>query len=254
MKLTVIGCSGSFAGPDSSASCYLLEASDGERGDTYRLLLDLGSGALGSLQRYCDPLAVDAVLISHLHADHFFDISGYYVLRKYHPAGPAPRIPVWGPRGIKQRVARAYGLPLDPGMNEEFEFKRLRKGELTLGPFTITTVRVLHPIEAFAFRIEHEGRVLVYSGDTAACEALTSLSVGADMLLAEAAFRDDADNPPGVHMTGSEAATTARDAGVGVLVLTHIPPWHDKQHALQEAEGVFDGPVLLASEGSTYQI
>ena len=254
MKLTVIGCSGSFAGPDSSASCYLLEAPDEERGGTFRLLLDLGSGALGALQRHSDPLAIDAVLISHLHADHFFDISGYYVLRKYHPHGPAPRIPVWGPRGIKQRVARAYGLPLDPGMNEEFEFKRLRKGEMTLGPFTVTAVRVLHPIEAFAFRIEHDGHSLVYSGDTAACEALTQLAVRADMLLAEAAFRDDADNPPGVHMTGSEAAATARDAGVGVLVLTHIPPWHDKQDALQEAEGVFVGPVLLASEGSTYQI
>jgi ribonuclease BN (tRNA processing enzyme) len=254
MKLTVIGCSGSFAGPDSSASCYLLEAPDPEGGGTYRLLLDLGSGALGALQRYCDPLAIDAVLISHLHADHFFDISGYYVMRKYHPRGPAGRIPVWGPRGIKQRVARAYGLPLDPGMNEEFEFKRLRKGEFSLGPFAITAVRVLHPIEAFAFRIEHEGRALVYSGDTAGCEALTALSVGADLLLAEAAFRDDADNPPGVHMTGSEAAATAREGNVGVLVLTHIPPWHDKQHALQEAEGVFDGPIMLAAEGATFQV
>jgi ribonuclease BN (tRNA processing enzyme) len=254
MKVTVIGCSGSFAGPESSASCYLLEAPQPEGGDTFRLLLDLGSGALGALQRYADPLSIDAVLISHLHADHFFDLSGYYVLRKYHPDGPAPRIPVWGPRGIKQRVARAYGLPLDPGMNEEFEFKRLRKGELTLGPFTVQAVRVLHPIEAFAFRVEHEGHSLVYSGDTAACEPLTTLARRADMLLAEAAFRDDADNPPGVHMTGSEAAATARDAGVGVLVLTHIAPWHDKQDALREAEGVFDGPVLLASEGSTYQV
>jgi ribonuclease BN (tRNA processing enzyme) len=254
MKLTVIGCSGSFAGPDSSASCYLLEAPDPERGETYRLLVDLGSGALGSLQRYADPLTIDAVLISHLHADHFFDISGYYVMRKYHPRGPAPRIPVWGPRGIKQRVARAYGLPLDPGMNEEFEFKRLRKGEFDLGPFRVTAARVLHPIEAFAFRIEHDGRALVYSGDTAGCESLCVLAAGADMFLAEAAFRDDADNPPGVHMTGSEAAAIARDAGVGVLVLTHVPPWHDKQDALREAEGVYDGPILLATEGSTYQI
>jgi ribonuclease BN (tRNA processing enzyme) len=254
MKLTVVGCSGSFAGPDSSASCYLLEAPDAEVGGTFRLLLDLGSGALGSLQRYCDPLAIDAVLISHLHADHFFDISGYYVMRKYHPQGPAPRIPVWGPRGLKQRVARAYGLPLDPGMNEEFEFKRLRKGEFELGPFTITCSRMLHPIEAFAFRVEHEGRSLVYSGDTAACDSLTKLAKGADMLLAEAAFRDDADNPPGVHMTGSEAAVTARDSGAAMLMITHVPPWHEKQDALREAEGVFDGPVLLAAEGATYQI
>jgi ribonuclease BN (tRNA processing enzyme) len=255
MKVTVIGCSGSFAGPDSTASCYLVEARDpADRSRTWRILLDLGSGALGALQRHVDPLCIDAVFISHLHADHFFDISGYYVLRKYHPDGPQPRIPVYGPRGTKSRVARAYGLPLDPGMNEEFSFNRLRRGTVTFGPFTVTACRVDHPIEAYALRVECQGRTLVYSGDTAACEPLTRLADGADLLLAEAAFRDGRDNPPHVHMTGSEAARTAQEAGVGMLVLTHIPPWHDKKDAMREAEGVFDGPVLLASEGSTYQV
>lgn len=92
MRLTVVGCSGSYPGPDSPASCYLLEAeAPDETGGTrtWRLLLDLGSGALGALQRYVDPLTVDAVLLSHLHADHCLDLSGYYVLRKYHPIGRA---------------------------------------------------------------------------------------------------------------------------------------------------------------------
>lgn len=255
MKLTVIGCSGSYAGPDSSASSYLVEAPHPEDPDrTYRLLVDLGSGALGALHRHIDPLTVDAVLISHLHADHFFDLSGYYVMRKYHPTGPAPRIPVWGPRGLKSRVAKAYGLPLDPGMNEEFAFKRLRRGEMEIGPFVVTARRVLHPIEAFAFRIAHADSALVYTGDTALCDALVELAGGADVLLAEAAFRDDADNPPGVHMTGSEAASVARDAQCGMLVLTHIPPWHDKQDALREAQGVYLGPISIAAEGSTYTV
>ena len=255
MKVTVIGCSGSFAGPDSAASCYLLEAPDATDPErTWRILLDLGSGALGALQRHVDPLTIDAVLISHLHADHFFDISGYYVMRKYHPHGPQARIPVHGPRGMKSRVARAYGLPLDPGMNDEFEFKRLRKGPLEIGPFTVTARRVDHPIEAYGFRVEHDGKVLVYSGDTALCPSLCELAADADLLLAEAAFRDDADNPPGIHMTGSEAASVARDARVGHLVLTHIPPWHDKEHAVLETHGVYDGPVSLAQEGSTYEL
>jgi ribonuclease BN (tRNA processing enzyme) len=216
--------------------------------------VDLGSGALGALHRHVDPLTVDAVLISHLHPDHFFDISGYYVLRKYHPAGPQPKIPVWGPRGLKSRVAKSYGLPLDPGMNDEFGFRRLRKGEMALGPFTVTVRRMDHPIEAFGFRIEHEGRSLAYSGDTASCEALVELASGADLLLAEAAFRDDAENPPHIHMTGSEAAEIARQAQAARLVLTHIPPWHDKHDALREARGVYDGPIELAAEGSTYEL
>ena len=80
VRLTVIGCSGSYPGPDSPASCYLLEAEhDDGTARTWRVLLDLGSGALGALQRYVDPLAIDAVLLSHLHADHCLDLCGYYV-------------------------------------------------------------------------------------------------------------------------------------------------------------------------------
>jgi ribonuclease BN (tRNA processing enzyme) len=255
MRVTVIGCSGSYPGPDSTASCYLLEAPHPDGGDRpYRLVLDLGSGALGALQRHVDPLTVDAVLISHLHADHFFDLSGYYVLRKYHPAGPQARIPVWGPRGMKSRMVRAYGLPLDPGMNDEFAFKRVRKGSLEIGPFAIAARRMDHPIEAYGFRIEHEGRALAYSGDTAPCEALVDLATDADLLLAEAAFRDDAVNPAHVHMTGSEAAAVAREARVRRLVLTHIPPWHDKQDAVAEAKDVYDGPISLAAEGEVYDL
>ncbi len=256
MKLTVIGCSGSYPGPDSAASCYLLEAPDPEdSGRTWRILVDLGSGSLGPLQRYVDPLSIDGMFISHLHADHFFDIAGYYVLRKYHPSGSQPRLPLWGPRSTKARVARAYGLPLDPGMNEEFRFRKVRKSSpMTVGPFTVTAKRMDHPVEAYAFRIECGGRVLVYSGDTATCDALQDFAVGADLLLAEAAFRDDADNPPGIHMTGSEAATIAQEAGVGTLVLTHIPPWHEKQDAVEEAKGHFDGNIELAAEGSVYEV
>ena len=256
MRLTVIGCSGSYPGPDSSASCYLLEAPDPhDPGRTWRILLDLGSGALGALQRHVDPLTIDAVFISHLHADHFFDISGYYVLRKYHPTGPQPRIPVWGPRSTKARVAKAYGLPEKPGMTEEFQFRRVRKRRpMCVGPFTITAARMDHPIEAYAFRVECGGRVLVYTGDTAKNDALVRIAEGADLLLAEAAFRDGIDNPPNIHMTGSEAAATAQEAGVDVLVLTHIPPWHEKRHAIEEANGHFAGRVLLAAEGAVYQV
>ncbi len=256
MRMTVIGCSGSYAGPDSSASCYLLEAADpADPQRTWRVLLDLGSGALGALQRHADPLSIDAVLISHLHADHFFDLSGYYVLRKYHPSGPQPRIPVWGPKGTRDRVAQAYGLPRDPGMTEEFDFKRLRtRRSVRVGPFTLSARRMDHPVEAWAFRVECGGRTLVYTGDTAANPALVELADGVDLLLAEAAFRDDEENPPHIHMTGAEAAATARDAGAGMLVLTHIPPWHDKETALVEATAVFDGPVRLAHEGSVFPL
>jgi ribonuclease BN (tRNA processing enzyme) len=122
------------------------------------------------------------------------------------------------------------------------------------GPFFVSTVRMDHPIEAYAIRVESDGKALVYSGDTAFNENLVALATDADLLLAEAAFRDGLPNPPHIHMTGSEAALTAKRAGVGRLVLTHIPPWHEKRLAMQEADGGFDGPIDIAAVGATYRL
>jgi ribonuclease BN (tRNA processing enzyme) len=252
MRLIVIGCSGSYPGPDSPASSYLVEAEEGDR--TWRILLDLGNGALGGLQQVVDPLSVDAVFISHLHPDHFFDMSGYYVLRKYHPSGAQPRIPVYGPRGVAKRLAQAYGLAENPGMTEEFDFREYDGRSVTVGPLTIEVTQVLHPVESYAMRVTHEGRSFVYSGDTALCDSLVGLAQGTDLLLAEAAFREGEDNPPDLHMTGRDAAETAARAGAGRLVLTHIPPWYDPKVALDEARPVFDGPLELARRGSTYDL
>ncbi len=255
MKLTIVGCSGSYPGPESSASCYLLEqehTSDGET-RTWRILLDLGNGALGQLHRYADPLDIDAVLVSHLHADHCLDLCGYYVMRKYHPTGPQPRIPVWGPDGTADRMARAYDLPTDPGMHEEFDF-RVWGAPIEIGPFTIEARQVVHPVTAYSLRVTAGGRTVVYSGDTGPCEALDEVATGAHLLLAEASFETGGDNPPDLHMTGADCGRTAARAGVGRLVLTHVPPWHDPAVAEAEARGEWSGPVELARAGATYEV
>ncbi len=253
MRLTVVGCSGSYPGPDSPASSYLVEAEDGER--TWRVLLDLGSGALGPLHQVADPLSIDAVFISHLHPDHWFDMSGYYVLRKYHPSGPQPRIPVYGPSGIAKRMAKAYGLAEKPGMTEEFDFREYDGHvPVTVGPLTLDVARVAHPVETYAIKVTHGDRTLVYSGDTGFCEELVEFANGTDLLLAEAAFREGEDNPKALHMTGKEAGETAARAGAHRLVLTHIPPWYEKAGALEEARPVFEGPLDLAACGATYDV
>jgi ribonuclease BN (tRNA processing enzyme) len=251
MKLTVVGCSGSYPGPDSPASCYLLEAD--QHGRTWRILLDLGNGALGALHRYADPLSIDAVLISHLHADHCLDLCGYYVMRKYHPSGAQPRIPVWGPDGTADRMARAYDLPPDPGMNEEFDF-RTWDGPVQIGPFAVDPVPVEHPVPAFGLRIAVDGATLAYSGDTAPCPGLDEVADGVDLLLAEASFVQGGDNPDGLHLTGADCGAVASRAGVKLLVLTHVPPWHDPAVALSEASELYDGPLELARPGAVYDL
>ena len=92
------------------------------------------------------------------------------------------------------------------------------------------------------------------TGDTGPCDALTSLAKGADLLLAEASFLTDGENPPNLHMTGRDAAETAAAAGVGMLVLTHIPPWHDPQEVLAEARPAYDGRLELARTGASYDL
>jgi ribonuclease BN (tRNA processing enzyme) len=251
VRLTVIGCSGSYPGPDSPASCYLLEAE--HEGRTWRVLLDLGNGALGVLQRHIDPVTVDGVLLSHLHADHCLDLCGFYVLRKYHPEGPQPRVPVWGPSGTAVRMAKAYDLDEDPGMNAEFEFLPYA-GPILLGPFTITPAKVAHPVVAYGLRIEADGRTLAYSGDTGTCSALVETARAADLFLCEASFLEGHANPPDLHLTGAEAGRMASDAGARRLVLTHVPPWHDREVMLREAAETYDGPLELAVPGKTYEV
>ena len=252
MRVTVVGCSGSFAGPDSPASCYLLEGE--HSGRTWRVLLDLGSGALGALHRFIDPLDIDAVLISHLHPDHYFDISGLYVMWRYHPLGARPRIPIFGPPEVGRQCARSYGLRREPGMSAEFDFHEYDDHPIRLGPFTITVTEVTHPVTAYGIRVESGGRVIAYSGDTGPCQQLVELAEGADLLLAEAAFVEGRPNPVDLHMTGRQAGAAAAAAGVGRLVLTHIPPWNDPEVSLAEAREMYDGPLEAACTGATWEL
>jgi ribonuclease BN (tRNA processing enzyme) len=251
LRLVVIGCSGSFAGPRAAASCYLLEADDAD-GRTWRILLDLGSGALGPLQRFGTAEALDGVFLSHLHADHCLDLCGLYVFRRYHPGGALPRIPVWGPEGVAERMSRAYDLPA-PGMSEEFDF-RTYAGPVELGPFLVEPRVVAHPVPAFGLRVTSGGRTLAYTGDTGPCSALDELVSGADLLLAEASFRDDANNPERLHLTGRQAGEVAARNQVPRLVLTHVPPWYEIGDMMSEAAEVYDGHLTAAAPGAAYRV
>jgi len=249
VQVTVIGCSGSFPGPDSPASSYLIEA------EGFPLLLDLGSGALGALQRHVGLYDVGAICLSHLHPDHCMDLCGYYVARKYGPDGIKPPIPVLGPSGSAERMSTAYGEDPAPGMAKIFDFETLQAGAREVGPFKVTAARVYHPVEAYGFRVEYGGRVVTYSGDTGECAALTELAQGADLFLCEASYLEQPGLPPGVHLTAAEAGEAAARAQVDKLILTHLVPWNDPARTLAEAKASnFRGDIELAEQGATYQL
>ncbi len=253
MKLTIIGCAGSFPGPDSPSSCYLVEAPF--EGGTYRLALDLGNGALGALQRYIDLRDLNAVAVSHLHADHCFDLAGYYVVSRYHPDGALDPLPLLAPAGAARFLAVAYGPEPDPGILNHFACHDWQDGEVVqLGPFTVTVRLMDHPVESYAMRIECDDKVLVYSGDTGPIEALNELAAGADLFLCEASFVESKVNPPHLHLTGAEAGEAARAAGVGRLLLTHIPAWTDRAEVESDAKTSWDGPLDLVVADAVYEV
>ncbi|GII83013.1 MBL fold metallo-hydrolase [Sphaerisporangium siamense] len=249
MKLTIVGCSGSFPGPDSPASCYLLEA------EGFRMLIDFGNGSLGALQRHIGLYDVDAICLSHLHADHCLDMCAYHVVRTYSPDGPLPRVPVHAPSAAPRRLAAAYGMDDEPALDTAFAFTPLAPGSFTVGPFEMTAALMNHPVETYGFRVSHGGRSVAYSADTGESAELVDLAAGADLLLCEASFRDRPGNPKGLHLSGRQAAEHAARAGVGTLVLTHLVPWYDPADVLADAAaGGFDGPMELARSGAVHDL
>lgn len=245
MKLTIVGCSGSFPGPQSPASCYLVEY------EGTRIVLDMGNGSLGALQAVADIYAIDAVILSHLHVDHFIDLTSYYVALKYRPDGPGSRVPVWGPADTESRLVSAYGLR-QSDMTGQFDVRSITE-QFQVGPFRITTAPMRHPVEARAIRVEAGGRSLTYSGDTGPHHGLADFAQGSDVALFEASNRAADDNPADLHLTGPEAAELATQARAQRLVLTHLVPWFPAEQILMEARSV-RSDAILAQPGMELQV
>ena len=249
MRLTIVGCAGTFPGPQAACSSYLLEE------DGFRLLVDVGNGSTGVLQRSIGLLDIDAVIISHLHGDHYLDLVTYTYARRYHPAGMPPPLPVYGPSHLEEQLKSAFGRPVPELMHEVFDFRPVeRAGRLSAGPFELDLAPVNHPVETYGMRISAGGRTLTYSADTAGCDELVKLAGGADLFLCEASYQHGDDNPPDIHLTGREAAEHATRADVGRLLLTHLVPWGDRDRTLAEAHEGYAGDITVASTGAVFDV
>lgn len=255
MELTVIGCSGSVPGPHSVASSYLVQIPGANP-----IVLDMGPGSVGVLQNYVDPGTV-TVLLSHLHADHCLDIPSWLVWRRFSPnaAQYTQRALTYAPAGAAERLGRASAEnpALVDDISDTLDVRTWDPGAAvtlddTTGAVaaTVTVTEVLHPPLSYGIRVDTpDGAALTYSGDTAYCEQLVSLATGSDVLLCEASWEHPGTHPESIHMSGTEAGRVATRAGVGMLVLTHIPPWTRREAVLAEARAEFAGEILLAEPG-----
>ncbi|OKL46074.1 hypothetical protein BSR29_02425 [Boudabousia liubingyangii] len=284
MRLRIIGCTGSMSGPKSAASSYLLQAiGPGEDGKdrTWNILFDLGPGSYGQLWNYIDPAKLDALILSHLHADHCGDIISMHVFHRWAPRAPKKILPIYGPVGLEQRIRQIDGDP-NADYEPEFDFRELSEDnrEFQIGPFKISAHEAWHTVPTFGFRVEGpsgfpadrlrdvqplgkpvdgETAIFAYTGDTDYCESIERMALGVDLLLAEAGFLE-ADGTPetpicrGVHMTAERTGQLANNSGVGALIATHIQPWTEAGAVWDEVRRNWDGPFATANAGAMFVV
>lgn len=264
MRLTVLGKSPSWQDAGGACSGYLIEE------DATTVLLDCGNGVFGKLRECRDYVDVDAVVISHLHADHILDLVPFAYALTYaprqqpvpvhgwpgtgHPARPRLIAPegavttfrrLCGTWGNEDLIEKAFAI-------EEFD----PADKLTVADLLIRFCPVPHYIDTFAVELRSAGTGarIVYSSDTAPSVELVAFATGAELLLIEATLpRAERDGPRG-HLTPSEAGDHARRAGVGQVVLTHISDELDCDWAQAEAATASGVPVSVAAGGAVYDV
>jgi ribonuclease BN (tRNA processing enzyme) len=246
LRLTVLGSATPYPAASNPCSGYLVEA------DGARIWMDAGTGTLGPLQQYVRLDELDAIWISHLHADHCADLLTAYYGALYADVTLSAPIPLYGPPGIADRLAAFLtNGPVRSPIESAFEVTELYDGQVAaVGAARLTSRAVEHGMPAYGVRIEAAGRSLAYSGDSAPCESLTSLAGDCDVLLCEA---DSAVDDP-AHHTPEQAGETATAARAARLIVTHVGRSLTPSEAAARAAGTFAGPVDHAAPGTTYVV
>lgn len=244
MKLTIIGPWGGFPKVNEASAGYLLEH------DGFHLLIDCGSAILSKLQQFIKPANLDACIISHYHPDHNADIGvlQHALLIDMYVTGEKKTLPI-------------YGHNLDQTSFEELTYKDQTIGIaynpeqlLQIGPFSIKFLRTKHSVPCFAFRIEADGKSLVFTADSAYQDAFIEFAKGTDLFLSECNFYGNMDASNAGHMNSYDVAKLAKAAEVKKLILTHLPHFGNLQQLIYEVGEYYKGPVQLAELGDIWTI
>lgn len=253
MEVRVLGKSPSWQDRGGACSGYLVQEG------SYRLLLDCGSGVFGKLRETVDYQAVDAVMISHLHADHVLDLFPFASALSFSSRAapiPSPRPTLHLPPGGRHLLAAAPDLWGQDRLESAFVADDYDPDEvLTLGPFTVRFCEVPHFTRTFACELSSGGRRFTFGADCAPSDRLAAFASGTDLLFLEATLVEP--EPPGArrgHMSAAEAGALARRSGASRVVLTHFSDELDRASVQAEAQTAFGAPVELAREGACYAV
>ena len=254
MELTILGKSPAMPDAGGAQSGYLITH------DGYALLLDCGSGVFAELRASADPTAVDAVLISHLHADHVVDVLPFGFALATGLGGDQPRRPpLWAPPGARAVFTTFAGtLGMEDQINDAFAVAEYEPaGQLELGPFTVRFREVPHYIPAWACDLHaKDGSRLTFGADCGPNQAIVELARETGLIMLEATEGAGAHIGDGFrgHLTAGEAGELARRARAQRLLLTHFSDSFEVEQLRADAEAAFGGPVEMAAQQARFVI
>jgi ribonuclease BN (tRNA processing enzyme) len=236
MKLTVLGSSGSYAGPGQACSGYLVSTNGAH------VWVDCGPGTLANLQQHIALEDLTGIVASHVHADHWIELTVAHVAFEHYldRAG----VPVFGTAEVRERLEAVRGAKSAP----TFDWQTITDGSsFELGGIRFACAETDHPVETLAMRIDDvEGhRTLVYSADTGSEWSLSTLGGDIDVALCEATLPEEQAGTF-THLTAREAGEAARDAGAARLVITHLAPGLDPGRSRRQAADAFGKDVDVA--------
>ncbi|MHB8691846.1 MAG: MBL fold metallo-hydrolase [Solirubrobacteraceae bacterium] len=261
MRLTIGGKSPSWQDAGGACSGYLIEQ------DGYSLLIDCGNGVFGALRGRFDYVELDAVLITHMHADHFLDLIPFSYALQYSPRQQPTPVGRWSgrehparpelhaPPGAGATLRALLATFAEPGLIERsFELHEYDPAaELQLGPFRVCFAEVPHFVRAFAVDVTGGyGSRFTFSADCGPNQGLVSLASGTDLLLVEATLPGRQDQRPRGHLSAADAGEIARRADAARVVLTHFSDEFDEDTVIGEAAAEFSGPIDLARAGEVH--
>lgn len=232
----------------ASGAAYLV------RHGTTTLVLDLGQGSFPRLAQAVEPSTLDAVVVSHLHPDHFIDLVAlrHYLRWEFQPAR---HVRVVAPAGLAKRIDALHD---EPGFTAAtLDLEDVREGSQTIGTLTLEARRVTHTRNSHAFRVARAsggGPGLVYSGDCGRAEDIDALVRRGDTLLSEVSFGPGPVPPGSAHLDGPAVGALAGRTGAGRVLLTHLHMGLDERATIDSVRASFDGPVAFVAPGTRFVV
>lgn len=240
VTVTVLGCSGSYPGPGGACSGYLVRAGG------VNLVLDMGPGTLANLQHHLGLDDIDAVVLSHSHPDHWTDLAGLRVARKY-------GLELEGLRVFGTAETREVAVAVCQNLEPTFDWIVVGDGDaVEVGAVRLQFSRTDHYVETLAVRVDVDGLSVAYSADTGPGWSLFELGAGIDLAICESTYPTDREAEGILHLSARAAGVMAAAAGVDRLVLTHLWPGGDPDLHREMASAAFGRPVEVATEGAVY--